>query len=149
MAETRQSRLSSVLDDMLMQNKQRMDALFRGAPSAAVATAAPQPAAPLRLDPASSPAIRRLNQRFGDDWHYEVAAQHREGGEAIVLLKLVIGKTGTVKTQFGRAKLAGGPVEGTSGGLSFRLAGAPDDENEAETYARAAEAALMKCAELI
>ena len=148
MAQIRQSRLSSALDEMLAQNKQRLDALLRGAPSAAVGTAVPRPAAPPRLDPASSPAMRRLTERFGNDWRYEVAAQHREGGEAIVLLKLVIGKAGAVKTQFGRARLAGGPVEGKSGGLSFRLAGNPGDENEAEAYCRATEAALMKCAEL-
>ena len=81
--------------------------------------------------------------------HYEVAAQHCEGGEAIVLVKLTIAKTGAVKTQFGRAKLDGGPVEGKSGGVPFRLADNPGNDMEADAYRRATEEALRRCAELV
>jgi len=152
MAERRQSPLSAALDDMLAENRKRFDALRRGPsllPRAPAEAGAPQPAAAPRLDAASSPAVRRLNERFGDGWRFEIAARHREGGEVIVMVKLVIDKDGTVKTQFGRAKLDGGPVEGKSGGLSFRLAGQAGDEAEVDAYRRAAEAALMKCAELV
>jgi len=93
--------------------------------------------------------VRRLNERFGDGWHYEIAARHCEGGEAIVMVKLTIAKTGAVKTQFGRAKLDGGPVEGKSGGVSFRLADNPSNDMEADAYRRATEEALTRCAELV
>jgi hypothetical protein len=147
MAERRYS-LASILDDMVAQNKARLDALLRRPTSAAEATA-PQNTKASRLDPASSEPVRHLNQRFGDGWHYEIAAQHCEGGEAIVLVKLTIAKTGAVKSQFGRAKLDGGPVEGKSGGVSFRLADNPSDDMEADAYRRAAEEALMRCAALV
>jgi hypothetical protein len=151
MAEMRQSRPTAALDDMLAETRKRFDALHRGPslpPRATAEAGAPRAAAPL-LDAASSPAVRRLNERFGGGWHFEIAARHREGGEAIVMVKLILDKDGTVKTQFGRAKLEGGPVEGQSAGLSFRLAGRPGDEGEIDACRRAAEAALMKCAELV
>jgi hypothetical protein len=147
MVERRHS-LASVLDDMAAQNKARLDALLRRSTGTAEALA-PQNTKVSRLDPAPSEPVRHLNQRFGDGWHYEIAAQHCEGGEAIVLVKLTIAKTGAVKSQFGRARLDGGPVEGKSGGVSFRLAGNPGNEMEADAYRRATEEALMRCAELV
>ncbi len=50
--------------------------------------------------------MRRLNERFGNDWRYEIAEQQRAGDEAIVLCKLILGKDGAVRTQFGRAKIS-------------------------------------------
>src|SRR6516164_3485923 len=114
MVERRHS-LASVLDEMVAQNKARLDALLRRPTSAGEGPTLPNTNVS-RLDPASSEPVRRLNERFGDGWHYEIAARHCEGGEAIVMVKLTIAKTGAVKTQFGRAKLDGGPVEGESGG---------------------------------
>ena len=144
----RRHSLASVLDDMVAQNKARLDALLRRPTSAGQGPVLPNTNVS-RLDPASSEPVRHLNQRFGDGWHYEIAAQHCEGGEAIVLVKLTIAKTGAVKSQFGRAKLGGGPVEGKSGGVSFRLADNPSHDMEADAYRRAAEEALTRCAELV
>ena len=61
--------------------------------------------------------MRRLNERFGNDWRYEIAEQQRDGDEAIVLCKLVLGKDGAVRTHFGRARISEGPVAGASGGV--------------------------------
>jgi hypothetical protein len=139
-----QGKPSSPLDDMLAAGRLRLDALSRRAPS----SAAPQPeAAPAATGDPASPALRRLAERFGNDWRYEVLSRQIEGDEAIVMLRLTAGKD-LVRTQFGRAKLAGGAVAGTSGGIAFRLGGdASGDVGDA--YRRAVEAALMRCAELV
>jgi hypothetical protein len=156
MADPRHGALSSAFDGMLAQNKQRFDALYRGGGHAGGAAAgggaaerrAPS-SAPLRLDAASSAAMRLLNERFGEGWRYELAAQPREGDEAIVMAKLILAKDGTVKTQFGRARIAGGPLAGSAGGVKFRLKSDAAEQNEAEAYRQAAEAALSKCIELL
>src|SRR5271166_4446358 len=158
MAHTGRPELSSIFNDLLAQNRKQFDALYRrgrphaGEPSAAARSAVaeprgavpPSPTPSILLDP-QSPAIRRLNERFGNDWRYEIAEQRRDGEEAIVLCKLIFGKEGTVRTQFGRTNFSHGPVVGTSSGLRFRLdiAGAGKDDRDA--FRRAAEAALLNC----
>ncbi len=163
MAETRRPGMSSAFDDLLAQSRKQLDDLYRGgqrrsgeaaAPAGptlstdrrSVATAA-KPSS--RLDASSSPAVRRLNERFGDDWRYEIAEQRREGDEAIVLCKLIFGKDGAARTQFGRAMISPGPVTGTSGDLRFRLNVGDTDQDERDAFRCAAEAALMNCIELI
>ena len=162
MASSNRTGLSSVFDEMVANNKKRFDDLFAGEQTRASAASAvnqavgaglkpsgtPRAASP-PLDPASSPAVRRLNERFGNDWRYEIADRQRDGDEAIVLCKLTFGKDGSVRTQFGRAQLSQGQVAGTSGGVQFRSGslGAASDENDA--FRRAAEAALMNCIDLI
>jgi hypothetical protein len=163
MAETRRPEVSSIFDDMLAQTRRQFDDLYRGGRGRAGAPAAnARPVAvpdrdwtsraakptPL-LDASSSPAVRRLNERFGSDWRYEIAEQRREGDEAIVLCKLVFGNDGATRTQFGRAAFASGTVTGASGGLRFRLASGDTDQDERDAFRRAAEAALMNCIELI
>jgi len=145
MAEGQGKRLSAPLDDILAAGRQRLDALSRRA-APPVGASRPEPASSSALDPAS-PALRRLAERFGTDWRYEILSRQIEGDEAIVMLRLTVGKD-LVRTQFGRAQLAGGAVAGSSGGVAFRLGGeAPGDVGDA--YRRAAEAALMKCAEMV
>jgi hypothetical protein len=126
-------------DEMLAQGKRQFDTLYKGARPGNSAAA---PVAPV----GASPVIRQLNERFGSDWRYEIASRQREGDEAIVLCKLTI-KGGTVKTQFGRARLSGGPVSGSAGGLRFRLEAPAADEDDA--FRRATEDALAKCLELV
>lgn len=163
MANTQRPELSSVFDDMLVQNKKRFDDLYRGGRlhaglSSTAATAplrperitAPSPAiaASIALDP-DSPAVRRLRERFGNDWRYEIRERQREGDEAIVLCKLIFGKAGAVRTQFGRAKIWQGPVAGVSGGVRFKMGAASAEGDESDAFRAAAEAALMNCIDLI
>lgn len=159
MADPKRGGLSSAFDDLLSQNKRRFDDLdvsrrlgpgvgsgskplaadARDRGAAAVASAARN-----ELD---SPAIRRLNERFGPDWHYEIAEQKRSGDEAIVLCRLHFGKHGFVRTQFGRAKLVAAVTNGSAGDVRFSLQSTEDGEREA--FRRATEAALMNCIALI
>ena len=158
MADPGRGELSSAFETMLAQNKKRFDALYRGGRLPAGGPAAPAnpaaaevgsgatmvAAASIPLDP-QSPTARRLKERFGTDWRYEIVEQQRDGDEAIVLCRLIFGKEGAVRTQFGRAIVARAPVAGTSEGLRFRLdvSGAGADERDA--FRRATEAALMNC----
>jgi hypothetical protein len=161
MANPQRPGLLSVFDDMLAQSKKRFDDHFRGgrspagepvAGSAAFAglavKAAPATAAPsVRPDP-DSPVTRLMNERFGNDWRYEITEQRRDGDEAIVLCKLFLGKEGAVRSQFGRAKISEGPVAGYSGGVRFKIGSAGAEQGERDAFRRATEAALMNCADL-
>lgn len=163
MANTRRGELSSIFDAMLAQTRKRFDDLYHsgrshaGEPVAGAAspvggerdTVPPSATPSALLDPHSSPAIRRLNERFGNDWRYEIASQQREGDEAIVLCKLILGKEGTVRTQFGRAMVSHGPLVGASEGVRFRLDVAGAGQGERDAFRRATEAALMNCVDLI
>jgi hypothetical protein len=155
--------LSSVFDDMLANGKQRFEDLYRGglarpdatsAParsSVARTTSAPRAATgsvPAKLDPDSA-AARWLNDHFGANWRYEIAAQKREGDEAIVLGKLTFGRDNAIRTQFGRAKITSEKVPASSGGLRFKIGGAGSEQDEREAFRRAAEAALSNCVDLI
>jgi hypothetical protein len=161
MAETRRPEHSSAFDDMLAQTKKQFDDLYRGprrAGERAASAEAPatdrdsgaRTAKPSgRLDASSSPAVRLMNERFGNDWRYEISEQRREAGEAIVLCRLTFGKDGAVRTQFGRAALSSGPVTGASDGVRFRVDTSASEADERDALRRAAEAALMNCIELI
>jgi hypothetical protein len=145
---------------MLAQTKKRFDDLYRGQPQtgepAAPATTfisrgptttrAPVAAPKLGVD---SPAARRLNERFGSDWRYEVAEETRDGDEAIVLGRLTFGRDNAVRTQFGRARISGNPVTAASGGVRFKIGGSGSEADERDAFRRAAEAALMNCVDLI
>lgn len=156
----RPSAVSSAFDDILAKGKKRLDDLHvrqqpaagsftvartqpsHGWPAASTGTAA----AAAQLDP-DSPAVRQLNERFGDNWRFEVAEQQRDGDEAIVLGRLILGKDGAVRTQFGRATIGAKPVVGATGGHKFQL-GAGGETDERDAFRRAAEAALISCTEL-
>jgi hypothetical protein len=162
MANTQGRELSSVFDDMLAQNKKRFDDLYgRDRRTVAVppavakvpitaeraSSASPRVTQPPRLDPDSA-AARRLKERFGNDWRYEIVEQRRDGDEAIVLCKLFLGKEGAVRAQFGRAKISQGPVVGASGDVHFRLGTAGAEQEERNAFRLATEAALMNCIDL-
>jgi hypothetical protein len=162
MASTPRPELSSAFDDMLAQTRKRFDDLYRGGQPQAGAAAAPAapfvsrgpttaaraPAASSKIA-ADSPAARRLNERFGDAWRYEVAQETRDGDEAIVLGRLTFGRDNAIRTQFGRARISGNPVAAASGGVRFKIGGAGTAADEREAFRRAAEAALMNCVDLI
>jgi hypothetical protein len=155
--------LSSVFDDMLTQSKKQFDDLYRGSHggmSAAGKTGAaifggetmtPAPSRPLSVVDTKddSPAARRLRERFGNEWRYEISERHREGDEAIVLGKLTFGKQSAVRTQFGRAKISSVPVAGASSGIQFRIAEESGARDEQDAFRRAAAAALANCVDLI
>jgi hypothetical protein len=161
MANTPGPGLSSAFDDMLAQSKKRFDDLYRGGrqPSTEAAASAPafsgrqttarKPRSPSAIVSADSPAVRMLNERFGNDWHYEIAEQSRDGDEAIVLGRLTFGRDNAVRTQFGRARVSGQAVAAASGGVRFKVGGAGTERDERDAFRRAAEAALMNCVDLI
>jgi hypothetical protein len=159
MANTQRPELSSVFDDMLSKTRESFDELYgrRQLPVGPLAAGAnpvlgrPRTGTSPSVNPqinADAPAARRLNERLGNDWRYEIAEQKREGDEAIVLCRLIFGKDGAVRTQFGRAKIQRAPVAGTSAGVRFQV-GVTNAPDEREAFRRAIEAALMNCAELI
>ena len=162
MADTQRTAMSSLFDDMLTKNKRHFDELYGGElrsfPSASGPRAStnspanralPSVVPAIRLDTESN-VIRLLNERFGNDWRYEILEQQRDGDEAIVLCKLVIGKHGAVRTQFGRATISrGGTVAGASGGVRFKLDVSGAEPGEDAAFRRAAEAALNNCVDLI
>jgi hypothetical protein len=163
MANQPKTNLSSVFDGMLTQSKKQFDDLYRGSHGglgglgkSATAMFGGEKVAPTTQRPPSSadarddsPATRRLRERFGSDWHYDVKERHRDGDEAIVLGRLTFGKGGAVRTQFGRAKIPGPPVAGASGGVAFRVGEGSSARDEQDAFRRAAEAALASCVELI
>ena len=161
MANTQRPELSSVFDDMLAQSKQQFDNLYLGGrpstsgspastygPVGSQATAVPSPAASAQLDSGSA-AARRLNERFGNDWRYEIAEKQRDGNEAIVLCKLILGKDGAVRAQFGSAKISEGPAAGASNGVRFKVGAASAEQDERDAFRRATEAALTNCIDII
>jgi len=156
MAGTQRPGVSSVFDDLVAENKKRFDDLYRGGPSRVgspvVETKAPPPGTPARSGSDTSattleqsPARRRLNERFGNDWRYEIAEQQRNGDEAIVLCKVILGKDGAVRTHFGRASISRGPVAGATNGVRFRIGATAAEPDERDAFHRATEAALMNC----
>jgi hypothetical protein len=159
MASTPRPELSSAFDSMVAQTKKRFADLYRGGQPRTADTAASArtsvgqgatatAAASAKLG-ADSPAARRLNERFGSDWRYEVAEETRDGDEAIVLGRLTFGRDNAVRTQFGRARISGNPVAATSGGVRFKVGGSGTAQDERDAFRRAAEAALMNCVDLI
>jgi hypothetical protein len=163
MANPHRPELSSVFNNMLAQTKKRFDDLYGGGGSSAgkssiktdvalgrKAASAPSPilASANRLAP-DSPVVRRLTERFGADWRYEIAEQRRDGDEAIVLCKLIFNNGGATRMQFGSAKISGRRVTGASGGVPFELGTAGTEQDERDAFRRAAEAALMNCIDLV
>jgi hypothetical protein len=162
MAGATQKGLSSVFDEIVAKNKKRFDDLFAGEgagsnvlaatksfPGGGRDTATHHAASQPLPDPASSVAVRRLKERFGNDWRYEIADRQRDGDEAIVLCKLTFGKEGAARAQFGRATLSQGSVAGASDGVRFTSGALGAESGEADAFRRATEAALMSCLDLI
>lgn len=157
MASAQRSPPSTLLDAMVVHNKERLDALLRqdglgqsgDDGNRAAATRRSSDARSAALDVAGSPAVRYLNERFANRWHYEIAERHRVGDEAIVMCKLFLEDDGVVKTQFGRATIAAGSVAGRSGTVRFRLELGAAGRDEDDAYRRAAESALANCVKLL
>jgi hypothetical protein len=163
MANQQNTSLSSVFDGMLTQSKKQFDELYGGSRGglgglgkSAAAMFGGEKVSPSVASPTSSvdakedsPAARRLRERFGGDWHYDIKERHRDGDEAIVLGRLTFGKDRAVRTQFGRAKIPGARVAGASGGVQFRVGEGSGARDEQDAFRRAAEAALANCVDLI
>jgi hypothetical protein len=161
MADQSQANALSVFDGMLTRAKKQLDDLYRGSrgggPAKTAAdifggenavAAGSRPTLSADFEDRSS-AARRLRDRFGSDWHYEIKERHRDGDEAIVLGKLTFGKEGAIRTQFGRAKMPGAAVAGASSGVQFRIGEGGGARDEQDAFRRAAEAALASCVALI
>jgi hypothetical protein len=162
-AKSPRPQLSSAFDDILTQSRERFDDLYRsgfardGSSSAETRPPTARSVSPARgptsVGPAKvdldSAAARWLNENFGAQWRYEIATQKREGDEAIVLGKLTFGRDNAVRTQFGRARIAGDVLAATSAGVRFKLGSGGSPQDEREAFRRAAEAALANCVDLI
>ena len=114
---------ASAFDALLERNRQQLDELMvapsprpapgaGGRPAAASATRAGGAVASRPrlgpLDPAESPGMRALDERFGaDGWRYEVAERRRDGDELIVLCRLSLPASRITKAQFGVARVDG------------------------------------------
>jgi hypothetical protein len=161
MANASRRDLSSAFDDMLSKSRKSLDELYRGGSGSSRAasvfrtsqvsdagvsrTAAGGATSELGAD---SIAVRTLNERLGRDWRYEISERKRDGDEAIVLCKLILGKDGASRAQFGRAIISSVAVAGASGGVAFKVSGG-DAGSERDAFRRATEAALMNCADII
>ena len=163
MANQAETNMSSVFDGMLTQSKKQFDDLYRGSHGglgglgkSAASIFGSEKGTPAVSRPTSSagpsddpPAVRRLRERFGSDWHYDIKERHRDGDEAIVLGRLTFGSGAGVRTQFGRAKIPGPAVAGASGGVQFRIGEGSAARDEQDAFQRAADAALASCVDLI
>ena len=157
MASDRRSSSSSTsaassFDEMLERNRRELDGMYGG-----IAWTEPREAAPPPGAGAASPVVRQLNQRFGDEWRYEITERRRDGDEVVVLCRLTLPERNVTKAQFGLARIgragAGAAVRGSAGGVSFTL-GAGDSgwlagDSEDAAYERAADDALAKCAAML
>jgi hypothetical protein len=161
MENTPRPQLSSAFDDLLAQGRKRLDDLYRGGQpptgkrigsarplgNREIATREPSGAS---IEPgADSPAARLLDQRFGHEWHFQIAEHARDGDDVVVLGKLTFGKDNALRTQSGRARISTSPVAGTSGGVRFEVGGFATEQDERDAFRRAAEAAAMNCIDLI
>jgi hypothetical protein len=161
MENTPRPQLSSAFDDLLARGRKRLDDLYRGGQppkgkrveSARLfgnpEIAAREPSLASIEPGADSAAARLLDQRFGHAWHFQIVEQTRDGDDAIVLGKLTFGKDKAQRTQRGRARIPPSPIAGTCGGVRFEVGGFVTEQDERDTFRRAAEAALMNCVDLI
>lgn len=148
---------ASSFDEMLERNRRELDGMYGGIAWAGAREAVPPPGAASRAGAAERPVVRRLNQRFGDKWRYEITERRRDGDEVVVLCRLTLPERNVTKAQFGLARIgragAGSAVRGSAGGVSFTL-GAGDSgslvgDSEDAAYERAADDALAKCAAML
>lgn len=146
--------MTNGFDELLQRSRQQFDGLFGGAGtgrtegSDALSVAGPVAAPAGPLDPVSSPATHTLNQRFGDDWHYEILDQSMDGEDVVVQCRLSIPGQGVAVTASGRASYAmGRRIEGRVGDIPFSTdigdASSADADNAA--WQAAAERALAGC----
>ena len=163
------SRYTSAFDDLLDKNRRELDALYQGTapstpgrvPPAPVARppstdfVEPVPTAPAAPPPpATSPAERLLNERYGDGWRFEVTSRRREKSEVIVVGTLRLPGASGVRTQFGSAPIetGGGATAGSAGGVAFSFGGGSSGSSlgaEEAAFERAREDALANCAALV
>ena len=164
MASDRRSSSSSTsaassFDEMLERNRRELDGMYGGIAWSGAREAAPPPGAASRAGAASAerPVVRRLNQRFGDKWRYEIAERRRDGDEVVVLCRLTLPERNVTKAQFGLARIgragAGAAVRGSAGGVSFSLGAGESGwlagDGEDAAYERATDDALAKCAAML
>ena len=178
MGSDRRPDLVSPFDDMLEENRRQFEDLSNGmrsrtapgtaseVPAVLPAPATSTPARPATRArdslpaprPASSDAVRFLNDRYGDGWRYEITDRRREGDEVVVLCKLVIEDQHITKSQFGTSRIDqvgdGEDVKGSAGGIVFSVQSAkppaaPSGNPVDQAFRRAEAAALANCAALL
>lgn len=176
MADDRMTGFSSAFDALMERTRQRFEdhsgGTFKRGPERKIGSAVlpaaptvnpPQSAAPATAHPPpkgkrrKSEAVRRLNERFGEGWSYEVTERRREGDELIVLCRVDIPENDISKTQFGSAKVLKpgerftlqGTVDGVPLGIAIGSGAPVTRDPEESAFRRAVDVALAKCAELL
>lgn len=160
MASDRRSSLSSAFDDMLERNWQELNNMFSdiGERSASSESHTSSSSAAFQAKISMQrPIVEQLNQRFGDNWCYEVTDRQRDGADVVVLCKLILPEKNVTKAQFGLARIgraaAGTGVHGSSSGVSFSLGTSETEsltgDTENAAFERATDDALTKCAAML
>ena len=185
MADNPLTGFASAFDELLELNRRRMEERMPEAPARTMTirarvpervfpefftpqTPADAPSTPDPIQPRAEPSPvrtaesegeRRLNERFGDGWQYEVKERRREGDEVIVLCQVTVPEKNISKEQFGRAAIRppgrSDLVRGSANGIAFAMRLAPERSRsparnpEEAAFQTAVKNALARCAELI
>lgn len=176
MADDKMTGFSSAFDGLMDRTRKRFEehsaGTFNRVPDRDIGSAV-LPSAPAVIPPTSPPpvsaqpppkrkrrkseAVRRLNERFGEGWSYEVTERRREGDELIVLCRVDIPDKEISKTQFGSARVLKpgerftlrGTVDGVPIGIAVGRGAPVTRDPEESAFRRAVDVALAKCAELL
>ena len=111
-----------------------------------------------RFDSQASATVRRLNERFGDGWRYDIAENFRDADEFIVRCQVTLTQSGVRKSQFGSARIGdagGSSITGAADGVDFSLqltdvdAAREFGDAEHAAFQQAVEAALARCEQML
>ncbi len=166
MSRDRSGGYTSGFDEMLRQTRSRLADLGGGRAYAPARDAGPvdseyrtrdlAPAQPIGETASAGPDIEaELNERFGEDWRFEVLRQDRVGDEITVVGELRIEALNFVQSESGRARLGGGggdhtKLSGSADGISFSfLAPVNAAESQRQAFERARAEALRRCAQML
>ena len=162
MVRDRSGGYTSGFDEMLRQTRARLADLDGGPAEAPSRQTGPVDsdfrtrdlALPTATAEAGPDTEAQLNERFGEDWHFEVLRQDRNGDEIVVVGELRIEAQNFVQSESGRARLGAGGhnanVSGSADGIPFSFQ-APVNaaEGERQAYERARAEALRRCAQML
>ena len=162
MVADRDSEFSSPFDELLEQDRKRLDRLYHGPAgdraspvastrSSPTVRSRPPSTAARPLRPPADPA-NILNEKYGDGWRHEIVERRRDGDDMVVRCRLTIAAHRIDVTRSGRARIDPNSVRpeivGSADGIpfSFRSEDVTGADGAAEdAAARAVTDALAKC----